>query len=91
MPALKNNMDEGYYAPCSDPVLLLKGFRGSCLESERSDSQDGQIGEEENRPGQVADIVNWRFVNVVPIWGKKKGPNANSEVLCHLASSNKAT
>lgn len=91
MPALKNSRDEGYYAPCSDPVLLQKGFRGSCWERERSDSQDGQIGEEENRPGQVADIVNWHFVNVMPILGKKKGPNANSEVLCHLASSNKAT
>ncbi|KAM9685015.1 ubiquitin-like FUBI-ribosomal protein eS30 fusion protein [Dama dama] len=27
---------------------------------------------------------NRRFVNVVPTFGKKKGPNANSQVLCNL-------
>uniref|UniRef100_G1U1Y5 Uncharacterized protein n=1 Tax=Oryctolagus cuniculus TaxID=9986 RepID=G1U1Y5_RABIT len=29
---------------------------------------------------------NRRFVNVVPTFGKTKGPNANSEVLCHPGS-----
>ncbi|KAB0372726.1 hypothetical protein FD755_015479 [Muntiacus reevesi] len=26
---------------------------------------------------------NWRFVNIVPTFGKKKGPDVNSQILCN--------
>ncbi|XP_059967443.1 ubiquitin-like FUBI-ribosomal protein eS30 fusion protein [Mesoplodon densirostris] len=66
--------------PLEDEAVPSWGpwFPGLGWERKRSDSQGGQTGEKKSVQAKRRMQHSQRFVNVVPTFGEKKGPNANS-------------
>ena len=78
---------EALSTPEEVDCMLGGKAHGSRAHARKARGQTPEVAKQEKKKtGRIERhmLYNQRFASVVPTFGKKKGPNANSSVLCNL-------